>query len=59
MAKPTPTLPPFGEMIAELMPITLPSTLNSGPPELPRLIGASTCRKSSNGPLFRSARAPR
>ena len=46
-AKPMPTLPPDGEKIAVLMPITLPSMLNRGPPELPRLIGASVCKKSS------------
>ena len=31
----------------ELMPMTLPSMSNSGPPELPRLIGASVWMKSS------------
>ena len=36
-----PIEPPDGEMIAVLMPITSPSRLNSGPPELPRLIEAS------------------
>ncbi len=44
MAKPMPTLPPLGEKIAVLTPITLPLRSNSGPPELPRLIGASICR---------------
>ena len=34
-AKPMPIEPPVGEMIAVLMPITSPSMLNSGPPELP------------------------
>ena len=47
MAKPMPTLPPVGEKIAVLMPMTSPSRLKIGPPELPRLIGASICRKSS------------
>ena len=47
MAKPMPTLPPVGLWIAVLTPITLPSRLKVGPPELPRLIGASICRKSS------------
>ena len=47
MAKPMPTLPPEGEKICELMPMTLPSMSNSGPPELPRLIGASVWMKSS------------
>src|SRR5216684_265643 len=36
------------------MPITWPSKLNVGPPELPRFIGASICRKSSNGPEWMS-----
>ena len=40
-AKPMPIEPPDGEMIAVLMPITSPSRLNSGPPELPRLMAAS------------------
>ena len=39
--KPIPIDPPEGEMIAVLMPITSPSRLNSGPPELPRLMAAS------------------
>ena len=47
MAKPMPTLPPLGEKIAELMPMTLPSMSNSGPPELPLLMGASVWMKSS------------
>ena len=29
-----------------LMPITCPAILISGPPELPRLIGASVCSRS-------------
>ena len=41
MAKPSPIEPPVGEKIAVLMPMTLPSMSNSGPPELPRLIAAS------------------
>ena len=40
-AKPMPIEPPEGEMIAVLTPITSPSRLNSGPPELPRLMAAS------------------
>jgi hypothetical protein len=49
MAKPIPTEPPeaIGEKIAVLIPITSPLVLNIGPPELPRLIEASVCRKSS------------
>ena len=41
MSKPMPTEPPDGENIDVLTPITLPSTSNAGPPELPLLIGAS------------------
>jgi hypothetical protein len=37
-----------------LTPITLPDWSNSGPPELPRLIGASTWMKSSYGPAWMS-----
>src|SRR5882762_24581 len=40
-AKPMPIEPPDGEMISVLTPITSPSRLNSGPPELPRLMAAS------------------
>ena len=40
-AKPIPIEPPDGEMIAVLTPITSPLRLNSGPPELPRLMAAS------------------
>ena len=43
-AKPMPIEPPVGEMIAVFTPITSPSMLNSGPPELPLLIAASVCR---------------
>jgi hypothetical protein len=42
-----PTDPPDGEKIAVLTPITLPSVLKVGPPELPLFTGASICRKSS------------
>ena len=45
--KPMPIEPPEGEMIAVLMPMTLPCMSNSGPPELPRLIAASVWMKSS------------
>ena len=41
MAKPMPMLPPDGESICELMPISSPAVLTSAPPELPWLIGAS------------------
>ncbi|OYX65396.1 MAG: phosphoserine phosphatase SerB [Rhizobiales bacterium 32-66-11] len=51
-AKPMPIDPPEGEMIAVLMPMTSPSMLNSGPPELPRLMAASVCRKLSYGPAL-------
>ncbi len=50
MAKPTPTLPPVGEKMAVFTPITSPLMLNIGPPELPRLMDASVCRKLSYGP---------
>ena len=41
VAKPMPIEPPDGDRIAVLMPITSPSMLNSGPPELPLLMDAS------------------
>jgi hypothetical protein len=41
IAKPMPMEPPLGDRIAVFTPITSPSRLNSGPPELPRLIAAS------------------
>ena len=47
VAKPTPTLPPEGEKIRVFTPMTLPSISNIGPPEFPRLIGASVWMKSS------------
>ncbi len=50
MAKPMPTLPPERERIALLIPTTSPDMLTRGPPELPGLIAASVCRKSSKGP---------
>ncbi len=43
-AKPIPIEPPDGEMMAVFTPITSPSMLNSGPPELPLLMAASVCR---------------
>ena len=44
-AKPMPTLPPPLPPVSiwELIPITWPTALSSGPPELPGLIGASVC----------------
>ena len=39
MAKPMPMLPPEGDRICELMPISSPCVLTSAPPELPWLIG--------------------
>jgi hypothetical protein len=39
-----PTLPPEGEKIAVFMPMTSPSRLKDGPPELPRFTAASICR---------------
>ena len=41
MAKPIPIEPPLGDRMAVFTPITSPSMLKSGPPELPRLIAAS------------------
>ena len=41
IAKPTPSAVPDVLWICALMPITRPSASKSGPPELPRLIGAS------------------
>ena len=41
IAKPTPSAVPLVERIWALIPITRPLASNSGPPELPRLIGAS------------------
>ncbi len=52
--KPIPTLPPVGEIIAVLTPTTFPSMLNSGPPELPRLIGASVWIYSTSERLLMS-----
>ena len=49
-AKPMPTEAPVGVTMAVFTPTTSPSMLKVGPPELPGLIGASSCRKSSNGP---------
>lgn len=46
-AKPMPTLPPAGAMIAVLMPTSLPSVVTSAPPELPGLVEASVWMKSS------------
>ena len=39
-----PTEPPDGDRIAVFTPMTLPSMLNSGPPELPLLMDASVWR---------------
>jgi hypothetical protein len=50
---PKPMLPPDGESICELIPMSSAFVLTSAPPELPRLIGASVCRKSSNAPLLK------
>ncbi len=41
MAKPTPSAVPDSLLICALMPMTSPPASNIGPPELPRLIGAS------------------
>ena len=45
--KPMPAEAPEGDRIAVFTPTTWPAMSNSGPPELPGLIGASVCRKSS------------
>jgi hypothetical protein len=50
MAKAIPMLPPEGERIWELMPTSWPVVLTRAPPELPWLMGASVCRKSSKLP---------
>ena len=47
MAKAMPTLPPDGEKIAVLTPMTSPLRLKVGPPELPRFTAASIWMKSS------------
>jgi hypothetical protein len=47
MANPMPTDPPEGEKMAVFTPMISPFKLNMGPPELPRLIEASVCKKSS------------
>ena len=57
-AKPMPMLPPDGERICELMPTSSPAVLTSAPPELPWLIGASVCRKSSKLPSPRPVARP-
>ena len=53
-----PMLPPDGETICELMPTSSPDVVMSAPPELPRLIGASVCRKSSYDVLSPSVVRP-
>ena len=47
IAKPMPIEPPDGDRIAVFTPTTLPSCVSSGPPELPRFIGASVWMKLS------------
>ena len=47
MANPTPSLPPESLWICAVTPITLPSRLSSGPPELPWLIAESVWIESS------------
>ena len=53
--KPMPILPPTRppDKICELIPISSPLRLTSAPPEFPRLIGASVCRKSSKLPSLK------
>ena len=45
-----PPIPRLVPIIAVFTPMTSPSILNSGPPELPTLIAASVCKKSSYVP---------
>src|SRR5580700_8730824 len=49
IANPSPTDPPLGEKMAEVTPTTVPSAVSNGPPELPRFIDASVCRKLTYG----------
>ena len=58
IAKPMPMLPPDGDRICELMPTSSPRVFTSAPPELPWLIGASVCRKSSKLPSPSRWRGP-
>ena len=52
IAKPTPTFAPVSPAICALTPITWPSELSSGPPELPWLIAASVWIESLIVKLF-------
>jgi hypothetical protein len=45
-------LPPVVDTIWEFIPTNSPRRLTNAPPELPWLIGASVCRKSSKLPLL-------
>ena len=56
MAKPMPTLPPFGPNIAVLIPTNSPWRFTNAPPEFPRLIAASVWMKSSYPPMFKPER---
>ena len=47
IAKDTPMKPPVRLKICELMPITSPAMLNSGPPELPGFTGTSVWMKGT------------
>ncbi|MCY1466436.1 hypothetical protein D9M71_847420 [compost metagenome] len=47
MAKDRPMKPPERVNICELIPITSPSRLNSGPPELPGLMATSVWMKGT------------
>ena len=62
IAKPRPSLPPERDRIEALMPITCPSALTSGPPELPGFMAASVWimprwkpSSSSPGTMWRSS----
>lgn len=56
IAKPIPTLPPFGPKMAVLIPISSPLRFTSAPPELPLLIAASVWMKFSKFSTFKPLR---
>ena len=53
MANEMPMLPPVPDRICELMPITSPRMLISGPPELPGLTATSVWMNGSSSPVSR------
>ena len=46
IANPIPMLPPDGDRICELIPMSSPAVFTSAPPEFPWLMGASVWMKS-------------